>query len=93
MVVAEYLSNELTDPMLFGHVRQPLDKYRPEALVMEVISDLDRDFGARLVELGIDSMSDERTRHVLGEQPVPVTSFTRRPVSGINHIDPTSKEP
>jgi hypothetical protein len=69
-IFTEHLSHEMCDPTLLSDDRQTLDEHCPETTTMQVIGDLDRDFGVRFIELDVDGVPDELAQFVMGEKPV-----------------------
>jgi hypothetical protein len=91
-VLWQHLSHELCDAALLGDRRQSLEENRPQAAIMEMIGDLDRDFRARLVELSTGGVSDEHTHLIVGEQPVTVRGRAGGPMRGTGNIDAAAEE-
>ncbi len=92
-IFTEHLSHEMRDPTLLGDNRQTLDERRPEATAVQVISDLDRDFGARLVELDIGGVPDEDAQLVMGEEPVMTLVDDGGDVCRTRQVSSASEEP
>ena len=69
-VFREHLGHEMRDPTLLGNDRQALDEDRPQAAAVEVISNLDRDFSACLVEIDVGGVPYEHALLVMGNEPI-----------------------
>lgn len=92
-VLTEHLSHEMRDPMLLGDDRQALDEDRPKPATVEMISDLDRDFSARLIELDVCGMPDEHALLVMGDEPVVPRVRRGREVRSGPDVYRTAEEP
>jgi len=66
-VLRKHLGYEPGYAVLFRHACQALDEDRPKTPIVQMIGDLNRDFRARIVELEIESMTDEHASLIVGE--------------------------
>jgi len=69
-VFREHLGHEMRDSTLLGDDCQALEENRPEATAVEVIGDLDCDFGACLIELDVGGVPYEHALLVMGNEPI-----------------------
>ncbi len=92
-VFTEHISHEIRDPAPLSDNRQMLDEHRPETTTVQVIGDLDRDFGARLIELDIGGVPDEHAQLVMGEKPVVGRAGDGREARGARKVSGPGEEP